>query len=170
MTHLFDDDALTGVLRHMNGDHGDDNLLIARAFATDAGVADADITASLMTGFDGDQGVWQVTLGDGSTADVVVPWPSGRCVPSPATQLPLQGAHTPTMAPDDPVVPIAWVTASVSCCTVSSGNDAADCGGRSGSTSPPNEQPARTRADATAPATTAMARRRVDRVRMLTPR
>jgi len=75
--HVFDDAALAGVLGHMNDDHADDNLLIARAFATDAGVADADITASLMTGFDGDQGVWQVTLGDGSTADLAVPWPSG---------------------------------------------------------------------------------------------
>lgn len=77
MTHHFDDAALTGVLGHMNGDHGDDNLLIARAFAGDAGIADAEITASVMTGFDGDRGIWQVTLADGSTADVEVPWLSG---------------------------------------------------------------------------------------------
>ena len=32
MTHVFDDAARAGVLGHMNGDHGDDNLLIARAF------------------------------------------------------------------------------------------------------------------------------------------
>jgi hypothetical protein len=32
MAHLFDDAAIAGVLGHMNTDHLDDNLLIARAF------------------------------------------------------------------------------------------------------------------------------------------
>ena len=32
MTHVFDADAISGVLGHMNDDHRDDNLLIARAF------------------------------------------------------------------------------------------------------------------------------------------
>ena len=77
MTHLFDDDALTGVLGHMNGDHGDDNLLISRAFAADAGFPDAAIDAATMTGFDGDQGVWKATLADGSTAEIAVAWPGG---------------------------------------------------------------------------------------------
>ncbi|HEY9307925.1 MAG TPA: DUF2470 domain-containing protein [Microbacterium sp.] len=77
MTHFFDDDARTGVLGHMNGDHGDDNLLITRAFAADAGITTAEITSSVMTGFDGERGVWQATLVDGSTAEVAVPWPSG---------------------------------------------------------------------------------------------
>lgn len=77
MTHQFDAAALAGVLGHMNGDHGDDNLLIARAFAGDAGVRDAAITASRMTGFDGDRAVWEATLADGSTAEIVVPWPTG---------------------------------------------------------------------------------------------
>ncbi|WP_203580719.1 DUF2470 domain-containing protein [Microbacterium hibisci] len=77
MTFLFDDAALTGVLGHMNGDHGDDNLLIARAFAADAGVTDAAVTGSRMTAFDGDRGVWEATLADGSTAEVAVPWPGG---------------------------------------------------------------------------------------------
>lgn len=77
MTHLFDETALAGVLGHMNGDHGDDNLLIARAFGGEAGVTDAAITAARMTGFDGDQGVWQATLDDGSTAEVAVQWRSG---------------------------------------------------------------------------------------------
>lgn len=78
MTHLFDDAALTGVLGHMNGDHGDDNLLISRAFAADAGLEDAEITAAVMTGFDGARGVWQVTLADGSIAEIAVPWRSGQ--------------------------------------------------------------------------------------------
>ena len=37
MTYRFDDSIRTGVLAHMNGDHGGDNLLIVRAF----GQADA---------------------------------------------------------------------------------------------------------------------------------
>lgn len=77
MTHHFDDAALTGVLGHMNGDHAGDNLLISRAFAADAGVGDAEISAATMTGFDGDRGVWEATLADGSTAEIAVPWPSG---------------------------------------------------------------------------------------------
>ncbi|WP_231728713.1 DUF2470 domain-containing protein, partial [Microbacterium sp. CCH5-D1] len=39
----------------MNGDHTDDNLLIARAFAD---TSDAHITDSVMTGFDGEAGTW----------------------------------------------------------------------------------------------------------------
>jgi hypothetical protein len=77
MTHRFDDAALDGVLGHMNGDHGDDNLLIARAFAAEAGVAESAVVASRMTGFDGDGGVWEATLADGSTAEIAVPWPTG---------------------------------------------------------------------------------------------
>lgn len=77
MTHHFDEAALTGVLGHMNGDHGDDNMLIARAFAAEAGVADAAITGSRMIGFDGDGGVWEATLADGSSAEIAVAWPSG---------------------------------------------------------------------------------------------
>jgi hypothetical protein len=77
MTHHFDDAALAGVLGHMNGDHAGDNLLIARAFAADAGVTDAEITASVMTAFDGARGVWLATLADDSTAEVAVPWRSG---------------------------------------------------------------------------------------------
>lgn len=75
--HVFDDAALSGVLGHMNNDHGDDNLLIARAFAADAGWPDAEITTSRMTGFDGDRGVWEATLADASTVEIAVPWPSG---------------------------------------------------------------------------------------------
>src|SRR5690606_38892887 len=32
MPHIFDSDVVAAILRHMNGDHSDDNLLIARAF------------------------------------------------------------------------------------------------------------------------------------------
>lgn len=77
MTHQFDDAVLEGVLRHMNGDHGDDNLLIARAFAGDVGVAPGDIIAARLDGFDGDGGRWQATLTDGSTAPVAVRWLNG---------------------------------------------------------------------------------------------
>ena len=77
MIHRFDDAALAGVLGHMNGDHGDDNLLIARACVAETGRVDAVVTAAAMTGFDGERGVWQATLADGSTVEVPVAWPSG---------------------------------------------------------------------------------------------
>jgi hypothetical protein len=83
MTHHFDDSVVAGVLRHMNGDHSDDNLLIARAFAAESGVAEDRIAASLMEGFDGDGGRWTVTLTDGSTAVVAVPWPGGPIAERP---------------------------------------------------------------------------------------
>lgn len=72
MTHSFDDAALTGVLGHMNDDHGDDNLLITRAFALDA-----EVESATMTGFDGDAGIWRATLTDGAALNVRVPWPGG---------------------------------------------------------------------------------------------
>jgi hypothetical protein len=68
---MFDDSAVAGVLGHMNADHVDDNLLIARAFGQ------PDAVSATMLGFDGDGGDWRATLADGTTVDVRVPWPSG---------------------------------------------------------------------------------------------
>ena len=82
MTHTFDADVVAAVLRHMNGDHQDDNLLIARAFAPH----DADgITDAVMTGFDGDGGTWEVTR-DGTTEALRVPWPGGPIDDRPAVR------------------------------------------------------------------------------------
>jgi hypothetical protein len=66
----FSPDIVDAVLRHMNGDHSDDNLLIARAFVNPA----AD--AATMTGLDGDGGVWDVTAA-GATSSASVAWPAG---------------------------------------------------------------------------------------------
>lgn len=82
MTHIFDADVVAAVLRHMNGDHTDDNLLIARAFAT---ASDEEITDAVMTGFDGDGGVWSITRG-GSTEELRVPWPGGPIDERPAVR------------------------------------------------------------------------------------
>jgi hypothetical protein len=71
MTHAFDADAIAGVLRHMNDDHRDDNLLIARAFG------EPDAASAVMTFFDGDGGEWQATLRDDGTRDLRVTWPGG---------------------------------------------------------------------------------------------
>ena len=72
MTQGFDDAALTGVLRHMNGDHADDNLLIVRAFSSES-----DIIAATMIGFDGDGGDWRAQPPTGDEFVVRVPWPGG---------------------------------------------------------------------------------------------
>jgi hypothetical protein len=74
MTHRFDDAALAGVLAHMNGDHGDDNVLIARAFGPEP-----DVIAATMVGFDGDGGDWRVQPAEGAGEQIVVrvPWPGG---------------------------------------------------------------------------------------------
>ncbi|MEU4014429.1 MULTISPECIES: DUF2470 domain-containing protein [unclassified Microbacterium] len=81
MPHLFDADVITAVLRHMNGDHTDDNLLIARAFGPSA----AEITDSTMTGFDGEGGVWEITA-DGAVSELRVPWPGGPIADRPAVR------------------------------------------------------------------------------------
>jgi len=72
MPHVFDDATLTGVLGHMNNDHSDDNILIARAFSPIP-----DVVSSIMTTFDGDAGQWQVTTADGAEEVIRVPWPGG---------------------------------------------------------------------------------------------
>jgi len=78
MTHAFDEAALAGVLGHMNRDHADDNLLIARAFAPGD-----DIVSARMTGFDGDGGRWDAALADGGSSEVRVPWPGGPITERP---------------------------------------------------------------------------------------
>ncbi|SDY73913.1 DUF2470 domain-containing protein [Herbiconiux ginsengi] len=65
----FPSDIVDAVLRHMNGDHTDDNLLIARAFV------DPGASASTMVGFDGDGGEWDVTR-DEVTTRASVAWPN----------------------------------------------------------------------------------------------
>ncbi|WAA65944.1 DUF2470 domain-containing protein [Microbacterium oxydans] len=82
MPHIFDADVIAAVLRHMNGDHTDDNLLIARAFAEPAG---SEISDSVMTGFDGDGGVWEITVA-GQSSELHVPWPGGPISDRPAVR------------------------------------------------------------------------------------
>ncbi|WP_217184959.1 DUF2470 domain-containing protein [Streptomyces sp. AC495_CC817] len=82
MTHLFDADVVAAVLRHMNGDHTDDNALIVRAFAP----ASADpVEDARMTGFDGEGGLWSFTRG-GSASELHVPWPGGPIDDRPAVR------------------------------------------------------------------------------------
>ncbi|HWV50691.1 MAG TPA: DUF2470 domain-containing protein [Microbacterium sp.] len=83
MPHTFDADVVAAVLRHMNGDHTDDNLLIARAFAP---ASDVRIADAVMTGFDGAAGVWRLTRADGSEDDLRVPWPGGEIAERPAVR------------------------------------------------------------------------------------
>jgi hypothetical protein len=66
----FSPDIVDAILRHMNGDHTDDNLLIARAFV------DPSAESATMTGLDGDGGVWDVTIG-GAVRSASVAWPAG---------------------------------------------------------------------------------------------
>lgn len=69
---------IAAVLRHMNDDHAADNLLIARAFAAheERGSLGDIPDSAVMTGFDGDAGVWRVVRG-GAESDLCVPWPGG---------------------------------------------------------------------------------------------
>jgi hypothetical protein len=81
MPHIFDAEVVSAILRHMNGDHTDDNLLIARAFAPEGG----EITDAVMTGLDGDAGVWDITR-DGEVSELRVEWPGGGISERPAVR------------------------------------------------------------------------------------
>lgn len=54
-------------MAHMNGDHPEDNLLIARAFG------DPDATSATMIDLDQAGGRWTYTVG-GHSESVTVPW------------------------------------------------------------------------------------------------
>ncbi|MFT4260237.1 DUF2470 domain-containing protein [Microbacterium sp.] len=73
MTHTFDADVVSAVLRHMNGDHTADNLLIVSAFT---GIPADELADVSMTGFDGDGGVWAYTRAD-TASELRVDWPGG---------------------------------------------------------------------------------------------
>ncbi len=59
--------VVDAVLAHMNGDHTDDNILIARAFGDPAAVA------ARMTGVDATGGRWEYETSDGRH-ELTVPW------------------------------------------------------------------------------------------------
>ena len=67
---LFDPAIVSAVLTHMNGDHQDDNLLIARAFGDRAAVT------SRMVDVDGDAGHWMfgTDAGSGDEKPLRVAW------------------------------------------------------------------------------------------------
>lgn len=75
----FAPEIVAAVLHHMNGDHPDDNLLIARAFGP-AEIAGA--TTATMTSLDESGGVWSTTV-DGAEHTVRVPWPNGPIAERP---------------------------------------------------------------------------------------
>jgi hypothetical protein len=75
----FSPDVVAAVLHHMNDDHRDDSLLIARAFG------DVDATAATMTTLDADGGTWVYTAGD-AEHDLTVPW-STRLTERPQIRL-----------------------------------------------------------------------------------
>lgn len=82
MPHIFDSDVVTAILRHMNGDHSEDNLLIARAFAA---ASDLPVTDAVMTGLDGEGGIWEITRGE-TREELRVPWPGGAIDERPAVR------------------------------------------------------------------------------------
>lgn len=63
----FDAQTVTAVLHHMNNDHPEDNLLIARAFG------DVSADSAVMTGLNGSAGVWTYTV-NRTAHELSVPW------------------------------------------------------------------------------------------------
>lgn len=76
MVKNFDAAVIDAVLAHMNDDHNDDNLLIARA----NGYPDA--TASVMADLNQDAGIWRAEGPEG-TREITVAWPSAPLTERP---------------------------------------------------------------------------------------
>lgn len=70
---LIDDSIISAVTGHMNGDHADDNLLIARAFGYPLAAS------SRMVTLDAHHGEWRVTDAAGEH-ELVLDWPGGEIV------------------------------------------------------------------------------------------
>ncbi|AWB90399.1 DUF2470 domain-containing protein [Salinibacterium hongtaonis] len=64
---VFSADVVAAVLHHMNDDHRDDNVLIARAFGN------AAAASATMTDLDENGGRWSY-VADSVTHDLEVPW------------------------------------------------------------------------------------------------
>lgn len=63
----FPPEIVAAVLHHMNDDHLDDNLLIARAFG------ESQATSSVMKSLDGSGGIWLYS-GPAGERELTVPW------------------------------------------------------------------------------------------------
>ena len=66
----FPPEVVDAVLRHMNSDHTDDNIVIVRANGA------PDAATATMTTLDADGGVWSVTTADTAHgSELRIPWP-----------------------------------------------------------------------------------------------
>lgn len=87
----FDNTVVSAVLAHMNDDHDEDNLTIARAFGH------PEATAATMSGLDGDAGEWAVQTPTGP-ATLRVPWPGGPITERPEIRREVVAVHTEACA------------------------------------------------------------------------
>lgn len=67
----FDKEVVAAIVAHMGEDHGEDNLIIARAHGA------PEATDSVFVDLDGEAGVWRVTEA-GESRDIRIDWPSGK--------------------------------------------------------------------------------------------
>lgn len=74
--NTFDQQVVDAVISHMSDDHGEDNLIIAKANGA------PEATASEMVDLDFEGGVWRVTE-NGETRDLKIAWPSGPILERP---------------------------------------------------------------------------------------
>lgn len=82
--HTFDPAVIAAVLHHMNDDHADDSLVIARAFG------DRQAQSARMVGVDGLAGYWVYATAPSDTlASPVLPAPSAS---PPSTEVSLRVA------------------------------------------------------------------------------
>lgn len=66
---VFSPEVVDAVLKHMNGDHVDDNVLIVRAFSG------REATEATMNDLDEQGGTWRY-VAEGEEHQLHIPWPS----------------------------------------------------------------------------------------------
>lgn len=74
--NTFDQTIVDAVIAHMSDDHGEDNLIIARANGA------PEATESVMVGLDGTAGIWRVTE-NGESRELRIAWPGGPITERP---------------------------------------------------------------------------------------
>ena len=74
--NIFDQTVIDAVLTHMRDDHGEDNLIIARANGA------PEATESVMVDLDGNGGTWRV-VEHGESRDLTIAWPGGAITERP---------------------------------------------------------------------------------------
>lgn len=91
--NVFSPEVVSAVLQHMNTDHSEDSLLIARAFGR------SDAQSAIMIGFDENEARWHVyTNSADQPLQMTLPWPAGPISVRPEIRREIVALHEAALA------------------------------------------------------------------------